>query len=107
MAVTLTAILFLLYIAIHLGWIVCPWSQDGITCPSCGMTRDINDILSGKFSNMRNPASIWVFIFLILQTAGRGLLALILRSNKTVKPILGKDLAISTTLFCIILFKLL
>lgn len=67
-AAVLIVVLLLLFLGIVSGVVQCPYkSQYGISCASCGISRDIFSYLKLDFSSPLNPNSLKVFLFFLCQ----------------------------------------
>ena len=67
-AAILSVVLLLLFFGIITGIVRCPYeSQFGISCSSCGVSRDIFRFLRLDFASPINPHSLKLFVFFISQ----------------------------------------
>ena len=74
-AAVLCGVLLLLFWGVTAGLIKCPFqSQFGVTCSSCGISRDIINYICLDFRNPLNPYSLNVFIFFVVQIIVRACL---------------------------------
>ena len=96
LAGALIIVLLFLFVTISLGWVSCPFnSWYGVSCPACGISRDINQYLTGDFSTGLNPYSFRIFVFFIGQVLLRFLLGTFTFREKHL-PIIKWDIALTS-----------